>query len=146
MPRKTLPKPRKNCEPATSDAATSAGVLKESGMYETPMQHRLRLLREYPEYCTAIDVGRMLDITPRGVRHHKDRIKHIEIEGITLYHRVAAKAFAHTFIKTDSAASRFMVVGIEVERLQKICETYYRSHYDDGPPELLALAKRVAGL
>lgn len=114
-------------------------------MESTPVARRLKLLQEYPDYCSAIDVARMLGITPSGTKRHKQYIKHIEVEGMTLYHRASATHYASTFTKANTI-SRMCVTGIEVERLQKICEVYYRTQYDAATPELLALAKRLAKL
>lgn len=111
----------------------------------TIVARRLRLLQKYPDYCTAIDVARMLGITPTGTKRHKHQIKHIEEDGITLYHRASATHYASKFTKSNTV-SRLAVTGIDVERLQKICEGYYKTHLDHGAPELVALAKRLAKL
>ena len=113
---------------------------------ESIATRRLRLLREYPEYCTASDVARALKITRGGVRHHASKIKHIEVDGMTLYHRAALGSYVATFVKNNDAVSRRIVRGIDVERLQRICECYYRTQYDTADPELLRLAKRLADL
>lgn len=88
----------------------------------------------------------MLGCDRRNVRHYLDRIKHIEVDGMTLYDRRSAMQCASVYSKVPARIGRLGVVGINVERLQRICEVYYRTQYDVAPPELLKLAKRLAGL
>lgn len=112
----------------------------------TLVARKERLTKDYPDYCTVSEVARVLGMTRGGVKAHKRRIKHIEVDGMTLYHRGALAQYASTFAKANGNTSRLAVVGLDVERLQKICVVYYRRHYDDSPPDLLALAKRLAKL
>lgn len=106
---------------------------------------RVRLLRANPDYITVTDVARMLNLTKAGVLAHTRSIKHIVIEGMTLYHRHSAEAYASTFVKREST-TRIGFRGADVERIREICEGYYRSYYDSGSPDVLKLAKKVAGL
>lgn len=106
---------------------------------------RHRLLREYPDYCTASDVARVLDISPSAVRHHEKRLKTIIVEDWLLFDRQSVALYAATFNKSRTG-SRFTVKGIDVERLQRICEVYYRTQYDSADKHLLELAKRIAKL
>lgn len=112
----------------------------------SPGAKRLALLAQYPEYCTVTDVARMLACNKRNVRHYLARIKHIEVDGMLLFDRRAAMQVASVYTKNPNAISRMGVTGVDVERLQKICEHYYRCQYDAAPRPLLKLAKRLAGL
>lgn len=112
---------------------------------ESLANKRLRLLREYPEYCTSTDVARVLDISSAAIRHHVKHLKTITVEGWLLFHRQSVSLYAATFNKSNTG-SRLSVRGIEVERLQKICEVYYRTQYDSADKHLLELAKRIAKL
>lgn len=110
-----------------------------------PVQRREKLLHDHPGYVTAADVGRMLGIHPTGVRHHKHHISHKEVDGVTLYNKLSASHYASKFTKANKI-SRMAVHGGDVERLEKICETFYRTQLDVAPKEVLALAKRLAKL
>lgn len=88
----------------------------------------------------------MLGTTRRNVRHYLDRIKHIEVDGMLLFERQSAMQCAAVYSKNHARVGRMGVVGVNVQRLQRICEVYYRTQYDVAPPELLRLAKKLAGL
>jgi len=111
-----------------------------------PAARRLDLLARYPGYCTVADVARMHGCGRANIRHFKDRIRHIEVEGMTLYERASAMHHASIYSKNPGLIGRVGVVGIDVHRLQRICEHYYRCQLDAAPPELLKLAKRLARL
>ena len=75
---------------------------------------------------------------------HVDRLTTIEVEGIRLYLR--SSVIEHTKTLRRMHPSRLVFSGIDVERIRKICETYYKTQYDIAPPYLLALAKKVGRL
>ena len=112
----------------------------------SPAELRLKLLAEHPDCFTVSDVARWLGCVKRNVRHHAQHIPHTIVEGMTLFNRQAARQYASTHTRDPSAIGRLGVAGINVERLQRICAHYYRCQYDAAPPELLRLAKRLAGL
>jgi hypothetical protein len=91
-------------------------------------------------------VAKALGCTKANVRHRAKGIKHVVIDGMTLYDRASVTRCASLYSKDFSRVNRMGVVGINVERLQRICEVYYRTQYDAAPPELLKLAKRLAGI
>lgn len=107
---------------------------------------RRALLARYPDYCTVADVARMHGCDKRNVRHFDARIKHIVVNGMRLYDRQSAMLHASVYSKDPGLVGRLGVVGTDVQRLQRICEHYYRCQYDCAPPELLKLAKRIARL
>lgn len=104
------------------------------------------LLKQHPDCCTVVDVARMLGCSRRNVRHYHDKIKHQTIDGMTLYNRQSAMQVAAVYSRNPNAVNRLGVVGRNVERLQRICEVYYRTQYDVAPPDMLKLAKRLAGI
>src|SRR5262245_22728449 len=113
---------------------------------ESAIDKRHRLMSQYPDYCTVTDAATKLGVTKRAVRHHIDSIKTIVVEGWVLYNRKSLGEYAALMKDNSTHISRFRLTGIDVERIQRICETYYRTQLDKAPPELLNLAKRVAKL
>lgn len=110
---------------------------------------RAKLREDYPDRITQADVARALMVSSRGVRRHVDRlgeVQWVQIGGRSFrtYDRATVMRYARTRAKIRISKCAFQ--GIEVERLEKICETYVRQNLDIAPPELLALAKRIAKL
>lgn len=104
-----------------------------------------RLLMMYPDRLSTAQVIQLLGISRRGFRvYHEHRIPYLQIEGIKLFDGAVARAYAKARVRKSK--SSITIKGIEVERLQRICEQYYRQNLDFGPPELLAIAKRIARL
>lgn len=112
----------------------------------SPANRRLALLKLYPDYCTVADVARMHGCDKRNVRHFVGRIKNIVVDGMMLFERRSAVQHASVYAKDPGLVGRLGVVGNDVQRLQRICEHYYRCQFDAGPPELVKLAKRIARL
>lgn len=77
-------------------------------------------------------------------RYHDSRVVSIEAYGVKLYELTSVKAYART--RKPAPGSRMTFSGVSCERIQKICEAYYRTQFDVAPPHLLALAKKVARL
>lgn len=110
---------------------------------------RDRALEDYPDYCSVVDASRMLGMTKQSVTRHRPHLGTIIVDGVHLYHTETVKKYAKKRRRAVGGAlqaSRMSFFGIDVERLQTICEVYYRTHLDTAPEYLLALAKKVARL
>lgn len=113
---------------------------------EGPTAKRARLLKEYPEYYTVSDAARELRIDKRTVmKIHQKNLKTITVEGWVLYNKISVALYSNSYKRADTV-SRISFGSVECERMRRICETYYRTQLDRAPPELLALAKKVAKL
>src|SRR5262245_11990007 len=92
------------------------------------VQLRERLLEDYPDYCTIADVARTLKVDKTTVRrYHEQHIESIQVENITLYKKEAVARYAKRRYGAPGRASRLSITGIDVQRMQQICETYYRT-------------------
>lgn len=109
---------------------------------------RLELLTRHPDHVTLKEAASLLGITRRAVElYHRDSLGTPLVDmGITLYPRDAVIRYAQNRRRRNSRHTAMTFRGIEVERLQRICENYYRRNLDVGDPELVRLAKRVAKL
>lgn len=106
---------------------------------------RVKLLEENPDYCTLVDVARMLGLSRSAVqRYHNEHLETKTEQGIRLYKRDSVRRYAAK--RKRMTPSVIAVKGIDVERLRKVCEVYYRTQYDIAPRHLLKLAKRIAQL
>lgn len=110
--------------------------------------HRMAsLAEEYPDYCFAKEASNILRVTKRTLdRCHAHKIERITVDGVTLYHRASVKAYAHNREHGKGGPTVLRLIGIDVERMRTIAETYYRQNLDTAPPHLLKLAKKVARL
>jgi hypothetical protein len=116
---------------------------------------RERLAELYPDWITVSEVARILGVTIRSVvRTHQPRLRHVlitELDGRPLttptYIYLASEVKTYNRTRKRALQGTTMTLrGIKIERLQKICERYYRQNLDIGAPELLALAKEIAKL
>lgn len=78
-------------------------------------------------------------------RFHDKNLRTKRVDGIVLYYTDEVKKYSKKRLR-NGQVSRLVFTGIEVERLEKICEVYYQTQYDIGQKQLLTLAKRVAKL
>lgn len=139
--------------PADDEESSSAD--RDTGNCNTsdrPLRWELvadRLRLEYPNRVSMADAARILQIRPSGIRHHLSRLGDVEwvsIGGRTFRTFDRQKVIQYSKQRQRIRISRCAFQGIEVERLERICETYYRQNLDIASPELLALAKRIAKL
>lgn len=128
------------------DVSTRQGAafMREGEHIKTRMAS---LAEEYPEYCFLAEVAKALGLSKRTVdRCHKHKIKHIEVDGVTMYDRKAVRHYVAVTRFGKGGPSVLRLNGIDVERMRTIAETYYRQNLDTAPPHLLKLAKKVARL
>lgn len=99
---------------------------------------------ENPDYVTLGDAARILKRSRSTVWEFHNDLESITVYGVKLYKRDALVAYMRA--KSTAAGSVIRVTGIEVERLRRICEVYYRQNYDIAEPAMKRLAKRIARL
>lgn len=99
---------------------------------------------ENPDYVTIGDAARILKRSRSTIWEFHNDIESITVYGVRLYRRDALISYMRT--KGAAVGSRIVVTGIEVERLRRICEVYYRQNYDIAEPAMKRLAKRIARL
>ena len=108
--------------------------------------NRLKLaLAENPDYVSVTEAALILRISKTTLYQCYRDLPTIVRHGVHLYSRAVVEERAKTRTRKQYG-SRLIITGIKVERLQRICEYYYRTQYDSGPPELLALARKIAQL
>jgi predicted transcriptional regulator len=113
-------------------------------VHETLPAKVARLKDTYPDRYTLVDIANALGISKGAVvKYHQHRIPYLQVEGVKLFDAKVVKAYALSRRRTN-AKSRVIFSGVEVERIQRICEKYYRQNLDIAPQELLQLARRVA--
>lgn len=124
-------------EPAT----TEPDVTPETGLGS--LRARMaRALEENPDYVTLGEAARILKRGKNTVYEFHSDLPGMTVYGIRLYLREAVVKRARE--RNRVFGSRIVVTGINVERLRKICEVYYRTQYDIAPSELKLLAKQIA--
>lgn len=121
-----------------------AGLFKGGNSPATLVGRLAQALEQNPDYVSLADAARILKRGKSTVWEFHSDIESITVDGIRLYKREAVEKRARQRAKVTG--SRITVTGIEVERLRRICEVYYRTQYDIAQPELKRLAKRIARL
>lgn len=102
-------------------------------------------LEENPGYVSVKDAASVLRISTQAFqRYHENRVECVISHGVKLYELASVKAYAQS--RKPAPGSRMTFTGVSCERIQRICETYYRTQFDAAPSHLLALAKKVARL
>lgn len=114
----------------------------------SPAHIRERLLRRYPDYCTAVDVARAVGVSLRTVPRLKDRIKWIDIvddSGVrmTLYDRHSAMQYAANHAAQHNRQEKITLKGLRAQRMREICVIFYKTQQDRASSELLSLAKEL---
>ena len=115
--------------------------IKSSDAALIPLRMAALALR-FPD-CVTVGAAANIAKTSRQTIYNSDIPFTIE-EGLRLYKISDVQSFARNHIRREP--SKLCFKGIEVERLRKICEQYYRMQLDIAEPHLLALAKRTAKL
>lgn len=98
----------------------------------------------FPELCTIAEAANILGVHRSSIKlYYQAEVVRTE-EGIALYSRESLAKLRER--KSRRNRSRIVLTGIDVERMQKICEVFYRTQLDFAERHLLALAKKVAKL
>lgn len=116
----------------TYDPSEGGGVIRRTA----------RLLEQYPNYVTVGGAAKILNCSRTSI-YHSTLVPRVE-EGIRLYLKSEVITYGRTLALRHPTKLQFK--GIEVERIMKICEMYYKTQRDVAESHLLSLAKRVAKL
>jgi hypothetical protein len=88
--------------------------------------------------------AKIMGVAKTTIYNHYGRYIDKVVDGYQLYRRDVLEAKQAS--RKRLHGSRLTITGVNVERVRRICEAYYRTQFDVAPPELKALAKRIAML
>jgi hypothetical protein len=115
--------------------------IKSSDAALVPLRMAALALR-FPD-CVTVGAAANIAKTSRQTIYNSDIPFTIE-EGLRLYKISDVQTYARNHTRRE--ATKLIIKGIDVERVRKICETFYRTQLDTAEHHLLALAKRIARL
>lgn len=126
----------------TDGAVDSTAATTETFTPGTVLERMARALEENPGYVSLGQAAKILKRSKGTVYEYHSDLPGKVVYGVRLYERTAVEKRARD--RSRVIGSRIVVTGINVERLRKICEVYYRTQFDIAPIELKRLAKSIA--
>lgn len=125
------------------ETAISASDSESASRQSLPVR-LARVLGDHPDHVSVGGAAEILKLAKSSVTRYHAELLDKTVEGIGLYRRSTLEAYARR--RGKRLGSSLLFTGIDIERIQRICEFYYRTQLDSAPPELKALAKKVAKL